>query len=146
MDSGINTVLRIFIIIFCVILAVSLFYVFTVKYLDGYYSPDKDDAFMTSMQIRDIFPMDDGSLFVVGSYLEGDDILSNTSIFVKTYDRSGKPVNIGGFSGRYGFEYRQADVWQLLQTGTDRSRSVSYQVQLHHWQRWHLQFQPCCHR
>lgn len=108
MDSGINTVLRIFIIIFCVILAVSLFYVFTVKYLDGYYSPDKDDAFMTSMQIRDIFPMDDGSLFVVGSYLEGDDILSNTSIFVKTYDRNGKPVNIGGFSGRYGFEYRQA--------------------------------------
>ena len=108
MKNGINTVLRIFIIIFCVILSVSLFYIFAVKYLERYYEPAADDAFMSSMEIRGVFPMEDGSVSVAGTYLEDDDILGNSSVFIKNYDGSGKLVNAGGFSCPYGFEFRKA--------------------------------------
>ena len=108
MNNGINTVLRIMIVVFLIILAASLFYIFGVRYLERYYEPDGGDVFISSMQTEEIFPMHDGSVTVVGTYLEGDSILGSPSVFVKSYDATGKTLNVGGFSAPYGFEYRKA--------------------------------------
>ncbi len=98
LERGINVVLRILIIVLVFVLAVSAVYLFSVRYVNSFYKADPNDMFMSSMTVDAIYPMNDGKLNVVGTFLQGDDILSNPSVYVKMYDEEGKFIDAAGLS------------------------------------------------
>ena len=98
MERGVNVVLRILIIVLCFVLAVSAVYLFSVRYVNSFYKADANDMFMSSMTVDAIYPMNDGRLNVVGTFLQGDDILSNPSVYVKMYGEDGRFIDVAGLS------------------------------------------------
>ena len=73
MERGVNVVLRILIIVLCFVLAVSAVYLFSVRYVNSFYKAD-------------------------ANFLQGDDILSNPSVYVKMYGEDGRFIDVAGLS------------------------------------------------
>lgn len=87
-------VLRILVIAACIVIAVSGVYLYCLEGVKSYYDPAEGDLFNSSMELKNIFPMNDGRIVVVGTFLPGDDVYGAPSVFLKSYDEKGNVADI----------------------------------------------------
>ncbi|MCR5694281.1 MAG: hypothetical protein K6G89_04840 [Clostridia bacterium] len=98
MEKCVNAVLRILLIVSCIVLAVTGTYLFCAETVNAYYRSAKGDTFTSSMSLNGIFPMNNGSIIVCGSYLPGDSVYLEQSLFFKSYDAKGAVEEVSGLS------------------------------------------------
>lgn len=89
MAAKFRTGLKIIIILLLACCVICGTYVYAVTQVNSYYEPAENDIFASSMDVKNIISTDDGNLLVTGRFLQGDDVMNDTSIFVKSYKEDG---------------------------------------------------------
>lgn len=103
MQKSLRLALRMITLILCIVCAISFVYIYSVQKINGYYAPKSGDRFLSSMAIDRIIPCANGNVLTVGTFLQGDDIMQNHSIFVKAYTSEGDVIAVSSIDIKAGF-------------------------------------------
>lgn len=81
--------IRIFIVLTVILCVISGAYLFASRKINEFYKTAEGDVFSASMNVKKVFVTENENVLVIGSFLQGDNILENTSVFVKSFKTDG---------------------------------------------------------
>lgn len=111
MNKKVSFLLRSVLTILSVTVVCSFIYTFSQEYIINYYKSAPGDIFSGSMDVSEIIAFENGKSLVLGTFLQNDDLLTEPSLFIKSYNEKGDFNEAGSIELPYG--YSQSRVLRL---------------------------------
>lgn len=130
MAAKLRTGLEILVILLLASCIICGIYGYAAEHINAYYEPAENDIFATSMDVKGIFSTEDGNVLVTGTFLQEDNVMNDTSVFVKSYKEDGSVNGISSIDIPNGFAVKSQKMSKnrlfVLEESVEKKADTAY--------------------